>query len=955
MKRTNFIAALLAGAGALALASVAGAQTAQATGQGKADNSGLEEVVVTGSRVITNGNNSPTPVTVVQADELLKLQPTNITDALNNLPVFQGSRGQFSPPNTTGLYGGGNPASNQLNLRNLSPQRTLVLFDGQRVPPGNAIGVVDVDLIPQMLIQRVDIVTGGVSAVYGSDAVAGVVNYVTDKNFNGIKAEASYGLSDRSDDPTSRLGLAAGMPLFGGQGHIEASYDHYGDKGIPHRYMRPYYLYSLLGATPGSTAREGSAANPYQDFNNVHGNDNSFGGLITNGPLKGQNFTADGVLSPFVHGTPTGNSTSEIGGDGSYGGYNSLKAPLVFDQAFGRFDYSFSDALNFHAEGGSTWKTNYTYSGAFNLSNRTFSSSDAFLAQPYRTAMGSTATFTMSKSFNQLPLVKQVSDLRASFFTAGFDGKAGKYNWAVDVNYGATTIHDAFENNVNNQALAAALDAVVNPATGQPVCNASLTNAAYANCAPLNVFGPTAASAAAMAYVTGTTHFTPKFNLLEFNGHIAGDVFNTWAGPVSAALSAEWRKLTFSDTSDARPDQAADCTSLRFNCNANTGLWVNAFANSPDVSQSVKEGAIEFDAPLLKDVRFAQSLNLNGAVRYTSYNYGGNAWTWKLGADWHVNDDFTLRGTVSRDIEAPSLSQLFQPLLVAPVGNMDRLTLTNPQVKINNIGNPNLVSEIGHTKTAGIIWKPHFAPGFSVSLDAYHIKIDGALTQLQGYNPQLQDICYASKGASPYCQLQARPGCYDPSLPACTSAANAVTSWTAVFANVSSIETYGADLELNYAGRLLDRAFGARVFTTWQPHYLFAQPGAPVYDEGNVAFPNVVPLQAIPAVRLTATLNFGVTDSLFLGVTERYRSWLKASAVPTDVYVPASSRVPSLSNTDLSLTYQFSKTGNEAYVHIRNLFDRLPPGAAGLATNNGYPLIDDPTGRYYTVGVRVKI
>ena len=137
----------------------------------------------------------------------MQLQPTTITDALNNLPVFQGSRSQTSAPNTTGTFGGGNPTANSLNLRNLGSARTLVLFDGQRQPPGNYIGIVDVDVIPQMLIQRVDVVTGGASAVYGSDAIAGVVNYVLDKNFNGVKTEAQYGISSRSDDQTWKAGI----------------------------------------------------------------------------------------------------------------------------------------------------------------------------------------------------------------------------------------------------------------------------------------------------------------------------------------------------------------------------------------------------------------------------------------------------------------------------------------------------------------------------------------------------------------------------------------------------------------------------------------------------------------------------------------------------------------------------------------------------------------------------
>ncbi len=946
--RSNGPVMCLVGASTLAFAWTAQAQTREEA---------LEEVVVTGSRVITNGNNSPTPVTVVQADELMKLQPTTITDALNNLPVFQGSRGQMSNPNTTGLYGGGNPASSQLNLRNLSPQRTLVLFDGMRVSPGNAIGVVDVDLIPQMLIQRVDIVTGGASAVYGSDAVAGVVNYIVDKNFNGIKADTSYGISDRNDDRTWKVGIAAGMPL-GDRGHIEGSFQHYDNEGLPRRNMRDYYRNSLLGATPGSTAVQGSAANPYQSFSNVTTNNSSFGGLITNvaanGALRNQNFVADGVLATFARGAPTGTPTSDVGGDGSYGGLNSLKAPMFFDQVFVRFDYQLSDALRLHAQGGMTRKENYTYSGATNLNNFTYSAQNAFLAQAYRTALGATTTFVMSKNWSQASQVKQVSELNATFFNAGLEGDLGKFTWGADINYGSTEIEAAFEDNVNNQRLSAALDAVAGPSG--PVCYAATqaaTASAYANCVPLNVFGATASSAAAMAYVVGTTHYTPKFDLYEINADIAGDIFNTWAGPVTAALSAELRKLTFSQTSDARPDQLANCTSLRFNCNpVSTGLWVNSFASSAEVSQSVKEGAIEFNAPLLKDAPFAQSLNFNGAARYTSYDYGGNAWTWKAGLDWHINDAISLRSTVSRDIEAPMLSQLFQPLLVTLVNNQDRLTLTNPNVRITNIGNPDLVSEVGKTMTAGVVWKPEFLTGFSMSLDGYHIKIEGALTQLQGYNPQLQDLCYESGGASFYCTLQTRPGGFS-RTPANQLASNQVTSWTAVFANVSAIKTYGVDFEANYAGRLFDRPFTTRLFTTWQPHYIISQPGAPDYDQGNVAFPNVVPLQAMPAVRSTLSVNFGVTDNIFVNLTERYRAAMTMSAVPTDVYVD--SHVKSKAYTDLALNYRFLKPGNEVFVHIRNVFDTLPQGVQGLSAGSGFPQIDDVVGRFYTAGIRIRL
>src|SRR5579871_2725904 len=144
------------------------------------------DIVVTGSRVIKNGNDSPSPTTIVSQQELLTVQPGQLNDALQLLPVFAGSRGSGSNPSSTGSSTGGNGAANVISLRGLGGQRTLPLLDGERIPPTMFNGNVDVDIIPQMLVQRVDVVTGGVSAVYGSDAVSGVVNYIMDKHFTGV-------------------------------------------------------------------------------------------------------------------------------------------------------------------------------------------------------------------------------------------------------------------------------------------------------------------------------------------------------------------------------------------------------------------------------------------------------------------------------------------------------------------------------------------------------------------------------------------------------------------------------------------------------------------------------------------------------------------------------------------------------------------------------------------------
>jgi iron complex outermembrane receptor protein len=198
MRNLTRTAAFLAGASAVALHTAAFAQASQPAPPVQDDASIVGEIVVTGSRVIKNGDASPSPVTVVATADVLRVQPGTLADALAILPVFAGSRGSGVNPTSTGSVGAGNASANQLNLRNIGPNRTLVLLDGLRVPPTLLNGVVDVDVIPQMLVQRVDTVTGGVSAVYGSDAVTGVVNYVIDKKFNGLRALAQTGVSGRA-------------------------------------------------------------------------------------------------------------------------------------------------------------------------------------------------------------------------------------------------------------------------------------------------------------------------------------------------------------------------------------------------------------------------------------------------------------------------------------------------------------------------------------------------------------------------------------------------------------------------------------------------------------------------------------------------------------------------------------------------------------------------------------
>ena len=225
------------------------------TAGARAQEPGTETVTVTGSRVISDITLSPTPITAVSAEQLQTTTPTTIPDALNKLPDFIGGQTPRSQGN-----GSGNGSSNTLNLRNLGQARTLVLMDGRRVVPANSNGSVNVDSLPQMLMSRVDVVTGGASAVYGSDAVAGVVNFILDKNFNGFKYDINAGISKYGDAAEERIGFAWGTELFGGRGHYEMSLRLFQQDMIPIS-ARPYGYQKQTWVEAGN----GSAATPFVD------------------------------------------------------------------------------------------------------------------------------------------------------------------------------------------------------------------------------------------------------------------------------------------------------------------------------------------------------------------------------------------------------------------------------------------------------------------------------------------------------------------------------------------------------------------------------------------------------------------------------------------------------------------------------------------------------------------
>ncbi|WP_206243454.1 TonB-dependent receptor [Novosphingobium terrae] len=905
------------------------------------------DILVTGSRVIANGNNSPTPVTVMSTRELQEIQPGSLVVALQNLPVFQGSLGQGT--GTGGSTGGPNGASNAVNLRNLGLFRTLVLFDGNRVQPTANTGLVTLDILPQILMSRVDVVTGGVSAVYGSDAISGVVNFITDHHFNGVKLKAQIGVSQLGDDRIVDTGIALGSRLLDGRGHIEASLEYFDDPGIFDTGSRALGQgWAIEGA--------GTAANPYRLYSGVRVATTSAGGLIRSGPLAGLNFRQNGVLSPFAHGAATATPGFEVGGDGGYYGNTSLKAALRTRRAFARFDLDATDSTHLFLEGFGALNTNRYANQSLSFTNVAISAQNAFLPAAYRYATADT-NFALSEIPQNIGPHVSIFDNHAYWLNAGAQGKLGLgWAWQIGGTHGMSQQIWTTLRNINYAKLSAALDAVSDPATGQVVCRVTLTNPGlYPGCAPLNLFGPTAASAQALAYVTDTTRSVATTSLDEASGSLTGTPFSTWAGPVHAAVSGEWRQTRFSAASPISPGDYADCTGLRFNCVAGaTRLHQVTFAPVAPVHQAVWELALEGDLPLLKDAPLARALNLNLAARYADYDSFGGAWTWKAGLDWTISEEWRLRATRSRDFRAPNLNDLYAAQTISRTNVVDTLTgATLVNAPSSLAGNAGLKPEVGNTLTGGVVYTPRWLPHASLSVDAYDIRIANAIVTLNGSTATIQNICNASGGTASLCSLVVRPYDY-----ANSTTANNATLFYNIPLNAAWLHTRGLDVEANYAARPLGRPLSLRVMATWQPVLRQTTPGLGAdLNLSGYAYSPIAGVGSTPAWRATGVLSVSPADKFRVTLTQRWRSGLKWNADTSLVY--AIPDIPSFgwTNLNLSWTPKGVMRESEFYLNIQNLFNAAPPVATNSQANPGvfgaYVSSDDYVGRYITAGVRL--
>lgn len=962
-------------------------------GAAKAQEGQVETVVSTGTLITSSGYTAPTPVTSVLTTDLLRSSPESIPAGLEQLP-------QFTMSASTTNYGtqAGSPgAGNYLNLRGLGAIEGLTLMDGNRLPATSFNGTVDANIIPQAFISRVDVVTGGASATYGSDAVSGVVNFIIDKHFNGLKGSIQGGVSTFGDAAQLKLNIAAGTDLFGGRGHFEASFDHFQQPGVPCIRKvagdcdRPNaFGYGLVG--------NGTQSNPYVLGTNLTVNNSTYGTLITSAQNAGgktvpfsfdnYQFGPGGVPEVFNPGTKTGTATENSGGDGAVTFGTSLTASLVSDQGYSRFDYSLTDSIKAYASLAiSQTKNSYvTVTDGSQVNAFHIFQDNAFLPTSVSQAMAAQgiAYFTGSRyEADQTP--KLASTVNTAWITqAGLNGVIGNWLWSANLTYGFSQLSTAQAGNFQQDRWYAALDAVRDPSSGAIVCRVTLTNPGlYPGCQPWDPFGDGSPSAASYAYIEGTERFRVDNEMTDITARVSGDLFDLWAGPVSMASGVEYRYQLLNEIAASDPSIPIDQTGLCHAVNANgapTGVPVTsaqctAVTLAPGIvssttipgvlkfsttnvgpshgNESIEEGFVEFAIPVVKDIQFIEDFDLNLAYRFAQYSISGSAETWKIGANWQPLDELRVRATVSRDFRAPNLYDLFAGAS-ATFGNFNDAVHSGTQQYVNtySLGNPNLKPEIGNTSTVGLIWSPAYIQGFTASLDYYTIRITDQITKLSSTTED--QLCEASGGTDPLCQYIVRATPFSDH----SAASFPLKVYTVPF-NQASISQAGFDLDMSYQMDL-DTVFpdatshmNFRFIGTYIPSILtYTGIGGRIIQSAGAG--------STPKVKFNLTANY-VDGPMNIGARVRFIGEDRYTHDPT-IYYSYNGGVESqpIAYLDLNASYDFNLSGISftAYGSIENLFNKFVfvPSSGGI--NEFYPsnqALYDVIGRYYTFGVKFRL
>ena len=883
------------------------------------------DIVVTGTRVTRNGYDAPTPTTVLGNALIEAKAPTTIIDALVTLPAFKNS----STATTAGVGQAGSSGQSFANLRGLGANRTLVLLDGQRFVPSSSVATVDIGVLPNALIQRVDVVTGGASAAYGSDAVAGVVNFILDNRFKGLKGDIESGITKYGDSQTLKASLSGGI-TFAERGHLVLSGEYVRAKGVPLN-ARPdtEYPVAKLITNPAYTPTNGQTRRfilPY-----VYTRTASLGGVVLSGPLAGLEFGPGGTTFQQPAGTYIGTSTFVLPGRSSTEAWDlsfALSAlPQEKETGYGRISWDVTDKLTAYATGviarnkpGPFFSSpaNTLIEGAF-----TIRQDNAFLPASVKSQMASLGLQTISvgrysEDFGASVVSRTNDTYRA---VIGLQGEVGR-GWKIDVygEYGKNRNVFEIQKNVIRSNLILASDAVDQGlvqngvANGNIVCRSTLTNAGN-GCVPLNIFGqyavrPNVFSSRATNYIFGTSRAVLNLTQRVAAANISGEPFSTWAGPVSFVTGAEYR--------EERARQTVDAISQA----SGFGLG-NPKALSGAIN--VKEAFGETVVPVAKETPVVGTIDLNGAIRYTNYSTSGSVTTWKVGANWEPFKGLRFRGTRSRDIRAPNILELFSSRVQSTAGVLDPVTNTSPTFQTFATGNSNLRPEKADTTSAGVVVRPGFIPRLEFSVDYYKIKVLDAIATLA-----LQDIvnrCFS--GNQDLCALITRVN-------------GAITQIDNPYLNLQSLKTDGLDIELSYRVPVGPGFASARILANRALSYTVSDGVTSIKRLGDIQ-------NAQPKWTGNATLGYQLNrfnafvDISYIGSGKFDTTF----TLPTDIN---DNSVPSRTVVNAQLSYDVGQPGHrrEFFLNVANVFNTRPPGYFVYSGGPNYERI----GRAFRVGLR---
>lgn len=934
-----------------------------------------EAIVVTGSRISNPNIQLSSPVGVISAEEFSIQQVLSVEDVLRDIPG--------SAPGIGAQVGNGGNGAATINLRGLGDNRNLVLIDGNRVVPATLASVVDTNIIPIALLQRVDVFTGGASTVYGADAVVGVVNFVTRDNFEGVEVNGTYGITEEGDGDQYRVDLTVGGNFADGRGNAVLSMG-FTDVEALFQGQRDF---SRIALGPQGTPQGSTTSIPVTFRSPIVGQLDIPTGRVGVNPANTFNFAPD----------------------------NAFRTPLRRFSLYGKASYDITDDIEAYSSvlfSKSTVGFPAAPSGLFanpmllplsnpflpaatrnqlcaSDSNPSVTGIQPFFTQAQCDA-GALATNPNSADYREIPIVaeRRITELGPRFtewttttfqFNGGLRGAlTDSINWDVRGSYGESErITESVSGSTT--ALQQALRAT-NPNT----CTVTT-----GSCVPLNLFGPEGSISQAQAdFLRLTTFQFVKTSFTSAEAGLSGDfgIASPLAStPIGFAAGAEYRKYTGESFGDAISRQPG----------AVLGAGAAALPIAGDYNS--RELYAELIAPLVEDKPFIHSLTIEAGIRYADYSNSGGNTTWKAGGSWEPIDGVKFRGMYSRAVRAPNIGELFQPQVVAlsnltrdpcqgqtsnsggtnfnaqlaasaelralcvatgvPAGAIGTGSIPAPsagQIQTTQGGNPLLDPEVATTITAGVVLQPDFAPGLVISADWYKILVKDAIT-----NPTVLDVidgCYTTAlnpGLSPAtaaCGLIGRnpAGRLD-------GAAVETPGVFLALSNQGRIETSGIDLSINYSQDIGFATFVYGLTANYTFENLFQATPASINRECIGYFSaNCNPISAFTLNQRT-TLRF---DSLDVSLNWRHQSEVIREPLASPI-LPAFSIIQPYNLFDLG--FAFDATDNiRLNLAVSNLFDVGPPivgsqvGTTAFNAGNTYPSSYDVFGRRYNVGVNVR-